>query len=67
MSTHENKTIFRTALTTFLGCASIVFAISLIYSIVTNHTTAALLLGAAAVLIAILAVLLVKSEESHRV
>ena len=62
MNTEEYKGVFRTALTTFLALSAIIYIGAMIYSIATNHATAAILLSVGAVLVALLATWMIRSE-----
>lgn len=63
MENTENKQIFKSAVFTFLGCASLVFMVGLTYCIATQHWLGLTLLSGAGVLVSGIATWAIKTEK----
>ncbi|MFZ5554328.1 MAG: hypothetical protein ACOZCO_14510 [Bacteroidota bacterium] len=63
MENTESKQVFRSAIFTFLGCASLVFIVGFVYCISTNHWLGLTLLGGAGLLVSGIAAWAIKSEK----
>lgn len=63
MNPTEEKKIFRSALLTFVGLASIVFVIAIGYCIATENTLATILMSIVMIGVGVFASVLLKSEK----